>query len=157
METQDKWSTSKQEAYGVYYAITKWNYYLQDSDIIMCNDNKPLQKFLNEKNTNNKVDHWSLEIATYNITLEWISGAHNKASDCLSRLVEVPECNAQVTSILIHAVTVSPADRPATHTKNKTKALIEVPPTDAFKVNAPPHLIRDCGDSLLQMQQTVPF
>ena len=28
-ETQRKWSTTKQEACGVYYTITKWNYYLQ--------------------------------------------------------------------------------------------------------------------------------
>ena len=28
-ETQRKWSTAEQEAYGVYYAVTKWNYYLQ--------------------------------------------------------------------------------------------------------------------------------
>ena len=27
-ETQRKWSTTKQETYGVYYMITKWNYYL---------------------------------------------------------------------------------------------------------------------------------
>ena len=45
-ETQRKWSTPEQEAYGVYYAITKWNYYLQGSDIIVCNDHKPLAKFL---------------------------------------------------------------------------------------------------------------
>ena len=29
LETQHKWSTTEQEAFGVYYAITKWNYYLQ--------------------------------------------------------------------------------------------------------------------------------
>ena len=28
-ETQCKWSTTKQEAFRVYYVITKWNYYLQ--------------------------------------------------------------------------------------------------------------------------------
>ena len=28
------------------------------------------------------------ELATYNITFKWISGAKNKAADCLSRLVE---------------------------------------------------------------------
>ena len=27
-ETQQKWSTTEQEAYGIYYAVTKWNYYL---------------------------------------------------------------------------------------------------------------------------------
>ena len=35
LETQRKWSTTEQEAYGVYYAITKWNYYLQGADIIV--------------------------------------------------------------------------------------------------------------------------
>ena len=41
-----------------------------------------------EKNANNKVNTWGLELATYNITFEQISGAHNKAADCLSHLVE---------------------------------------------------------------------
>ena len=47
---------TKQEAYGVYYAVTKWNYYLQGADIIVRNDHKPLTKFLNGKNANNKVN-----------------------------------------------------------------------------------------------------
>ena len=38
-KTQHKWSTTKQEAFGVYYVITKWNYYLQGANII---DHKPL-------------------------------------------------------------------------------------------------------------------
>ena len=41
-ETQQKWSTTEQEAFGVYYALTKWNYYLQRADIIVQNDHKPL-------------------------------------------------------------------------------------------------------------------
>ena len=41
-ETQRKWSTTEQEAYGVYYTITKWNYYLQGADITVKNDHKPL-------------------------------------------------------------------------------------------------------------------
>ena len=44
-ETQRKWSMTEQETYGVYYAITKWNYYLQCVDIIVRNDHKPLTKF----------------------------------------------------------------------------------------------------------------
>ena len=91
-ETQRKWSTTKQEAYGVYYAITNWNYYLQSANITVpakcqhhCkNDHKPLAKFLNGKNANNKVNRWSLELATYDITFAWISGAKNKAADCIS-------------------------------------------------------------------------
>ena len=48
-EIQSKWSTTKQEAYGAYYAVTKWNYYLQGTDIIVRNHHKPLAKFLNGK------------------------------------------------------------------------------------------------------------
>ena len=38
-----------------------------------------------------KINRWGLELASYNITFEWISGAKNKAADCLSRLVELPK------------------------------------------------------------------
>ena len=67
----------------VYYAVTKWNYYLQVAEIIMQNDHKPLARFLNGKNANNKGNRWSLELTTYNITFKWILGAQNKAADCL--------------------------------------------------------------------------
>ena len=41
-DTQRRWSTPEQEAYGIYFAIKKWNYYLQGADIIVRNDHKPL-------------------------------------------------------------------------------------------------------------------
>ena len=69
-ETERKWNTPEQEAYGVYYAINKWNYYLQGADMIVCNDHKPLARFLNGRNANNKTNRWGLELATYNITFE---------------------------------------------------------------------------------------
>ena len=99
-ETQRKWSTTEQEAYGVYYTITKWNYYLQGIDIIVKNDHKPLAKFLNGKNANNKVNRLSLEFATYNITFKWISGAKNKAANCLSQLVELPPTTPTTVNML---------------------------------------------------------
>ena len=85
-DTQQEWSTTEQEAYHVYYAVAKWNYYLQGSDIAVCNDHKPLQKFLNGKNAKkkNKVIRWSLELTTYNITFAWIPDAFNKAAVCLA-------------------------------------------------------------------------
>ena len=41
-DTQRRWSTPEQEAYGIYFAVKKWNYYLQGADIIVRNDHKPL-------------------------------------------------------------------------------------------------------------------
>ena len=55
-ESQQKWSATEQEAYGIYYTITKWNYYLQGTDITVKNYHKPLAQFLNGQNANNKVN-----------------------------------------------------------------------------------------------------
>ena len=115
-ETQRKWSTTEQEAYRVYYAITTWNYYLQGADIIVRNDHKPLTKFLNRKNANKKVNRWGLKLATYNITFEWTSGVHNKATNCLSRLVELPHA----TSISVNILSVSNTDTPLFNPRSET-------------------------------------
>ena len=158
-ETQHKWSTTEQEAFGVYNAITKWNYYLQGADIIVQNDHKPLAHFLNDKNTNNKVNRWSLELATYNITFEWISGAKNKAADCLSRLVSP-------TGTPINMLTASFNDRPAFHTRSHTQSTSDSTsslPTDAMShisqdaTPTPKSLTADHLDAILQMQRTDPF
>ena len=37
------------------------------AEVIIQNDHKPLARFLNGKNANNKVNRWGLELATYNI------------------------------------------------------------------------------------------
>ena len=159
METQCKWSTTEQEAFGVYYTITKWNYYLQGADIIVRNDHKSSAWFLNSKNTNNKVNRWSLELTTYNISFEWILGAKNKAADCLSRLV-LP------TGTSVNMVTASFNDRPAFHTRSHTQSTSDS--TSALPTDAAPHisqdatptpksLTADCLDALLQMQRTDPF
>ena len=90
-DTQRRWSTPEREAYGIYFALKKWNYYLQGADITVRNDHKPLARFLNGKNENTKINRWGLELASYNIMFEWISGDRNKAADCLSQLVELPK------------------------------------------------------------------
>ena len=159
METQCKWSTTEQKAFGVYYAITKWNYYLQGADIIVRNDHKPLARFLNGKNTNNKVNRWSLELATYNITFEWILGAKNKAADCLSRLVSP-------TGAPINMLTASFNDGPAFHTRGCTQSTSDS--TSSLPTDATPHIFQDATptpkslttdhlDASLQMQRTDPF
>ena len=158
-KTQCKWRTTEQEAFGVYNTITKWNYYRQGADIIVGNDHKRLAQFLNGKNTNNKVYRWSLELATYNITFEWISGAKNKAADCLSRLVSP-------TGMSINMLTASLNDGPAFHTRSHTWSTSD--PTSAPPTDPTPHISQDATptpksltadhlDVLLQMQRTDPF
>ena len=158
-DTQWKWSTTEQEAYGIYYAVTKWNYYLQGCDIVVHNDHKLLENFLNGESANNKVNRWSLELATYNITLEWISRAHNKAADCLSWMVDVKD--TPVTSnTSINMAGIPTLDSPATHTCSKTlPPTYTTPPTDVkstsntVRVNASPPLTEDHKDPFWLMQK----
>ena len=80
------------------------------------NDHKPLTKFLNGKNPNNKVNSWGLESTTYNISFEWISGVKNKAADCLLHQVELP----QTTPAPINLLSFTNSDGPAFNTRSQT-------------------------------------
>ena len=100
----------------MYYTVTKWSYYLQGAEIIVRNDHKLLARILNGKNANNKVNCWGLELATYDITFEWISGACNKEADCLSCLVELPPNQTKTINML----STTHPDGPAFHTSTRT-------------------------------------
>ena len=163
LETPRKWSMTEQEAYGVYYAITKWNYYLQGVHIIVRNDHKTLTNFINGKNANNKVNRWGLELATYNITFEWISGAKHKAADCLSQLVEL----LQPTPAPIHLLSIINSDGPAFNTRSQTcqhrsadSSTLQpdiMPEISEAPDPTPKSLTADRLEALLQMQKTDPF
>ena len=77
----------------------------------------PLAKFLNGRNTNNKVIRWSLELATHNVTFEWISGAKNKAANCLSWLVE----QLTTTPATVNMLRVTHTNGPASNTRSCMK------------------------------------
>ena len=98
-------------------------------------------------------------LTTYNITFEWISGAINKAADCLSRLVSP-------TGTSINMLTASLNDGPASHTRSHTQSMLD--PTSAPPAAPTPHICQDDTpmpksltadrwDALLQMQRTDPF
>ena len=124
------------------------------------NDHKSLVKFLNGKNANNKVNRWSLELATYNITFRWISGARNKAANCLSQLVEQP----MTTPATINMLTVKHTDGHASNTRSHIKK--DSPGTTFTQhpnvspsispdaTQTPKPLTADRLEALLQMQRT---
>ena len=129
----------------------------------MKNDHRPLVKFLNGKNANNKVNRWSLKLATYNITFEWISGAKNKAADCLSWLVEP----TTLPTTSVNMLTVSHTDGPAFNTRSCTQkdspdttstTQPDVSPQISQEATPTPKpLTADRLEALLQMQRTDPF
>ena len=100
-----------------------------------------------------------MELTTYNITFQWISGAKNKAADCLSRLV-LP------TGTSINMLTASLNDGPTFHTRSFTQSISD--PTSAPPAEPTLHISHDDTptlkslpadqwNALLQMQRTDPF
>ena len=89
-DIQFKWSTVVKEGYAVYMAIKKWRHYLEDAEILLKSDANSLQKFLNGKTDNLKLDRWSLELQGRNIKVEHIPGYKNKAAGLL---ITTPLCN----------------------------------------------------------------
>ena len=118
---------------------------------------------MNGKNANNKVNRWGLELATYNITFAWISGAKNKATDCLSHLVELPS----TPTASINMLSASNKDEPALNTRSQTQQCLapdsstaqqSVTPDIASTPDfIPKSLTADRLEALLQMQKTDPF
>ena len=83
-DTQFKWITVVKEGHAIYYTIKKWRHYLEDAEVLLKSDAKSLQKFLNGKTDNLKLDRWSLELQGQNIQVEHISGHKNKAANFFS-------------------------------------------------------------------------
>ena len=79
---------------------------------------------MNGKNAN-KVNRWGLEVTTYNITFERISGAKNKAADCLSHLVELPS----TPSASINMFSVCSTDGSAFNTRSQTQQCLVPDPS----------------------------
>ena len=115
------------------------------------------------KNANNKVNRWGLELATYNITFEWISGACNKSSWLPLHLVELPEDKP----VPINMLSVTNTDGPAFNTRNQTCQCFSLdtftlqpnimPEVSAATYPTPKFLTEDRLQALLQMQKTDPF
>ena len=107
-----------------------------------------------------KSTDWSLELATYNISFKWISGARNIAADCLSRLVK--PINTSV-NMLTGSSTDGPAFHTRSHTQNASSSTTSTPHLDTAPqisqepTTSPKSLTADCLEALLQMQKTDPF
>ena len=110
------------------------------------------------------MNRWGLELATYNITFEWVSGAHNKAANCLLHLVELPHDRLATINMLSATNLDGPAFNISSRTAQDSSSEETTPQTDAVEMNVtdtssntPKSLTVDRFQVLLQMQKTDPF
>ena len=87
--SQLNWAALTKEAYAIYMSVKKFSFYLTDVEITLRSDHLPLKKFLLRNTLNSKVNNWAVELETFNIHFEHISGIQNTLADTLSRIVRM--------------------------------------------------------------------
>ena len=87
--SQLNWAALTKEAYVIYMSVKKLSFYLTDAEITLRSNHLLLKHFLLKNTINSKVNNWAIELETFNITFEHISGVKNTLADTLSRIVKV--------------------------------------------------------------------
>jgi len=81
---EKKWSVYEKEAYAIFYALRKWEHYLQGVKFTLFTDHRNLT-FL-EKDPSPKVQRWRIAVQEYDFDVAFIEGVKNVAADGFSRL-----------------------------------------------------------------------
>ena len=74
------------ECYAIYQAVKKLDFYLRGASTIVHSDHKPLEKFLHQSLKCDKLTYWSLELAGYDLSFQYVSSKDNFLADAFSRL-----------------------------------------------------------------------
>ena len=72
--SQLNWVALTKEAYAIYMSVKKLSFYLTDAEISLRSDYLQLKKFSLKNTLNSKVKNWAMELETFNIKFEHISG-----------------------------------------------------------------------------------
>lgn len=79
-----RWTTIEQEAYGIYFAVHHFSYYLRCKTFIIETDHNNLIWI--EASLVPKVIRWRIYLQSFSFLLRHIPGKHNAVADWLSRL-----------------------------------------------------------------------
>ena len=90
-DVQRRWSTIEREAYGILFALKKFEYIIFGRKIELYTDHNPLQYLTASAPNSPKLTRWLLSLARFDITVRHIKGRDNVIADCLSRNIESGE------------------------------------------------------------------
>jgi hypothetical protein len=83
-DVQCRWSTYEQEAFAVYFSITKFEHHLKGAHFTVETDHRNL-KFISSSTTP-KVVRWRMVLAEYDFDIQHLPGDDNLVADALSRV-----------------------------------------------------------------------
>ena len=83
-EQASRWSTIEQEAFGIYFAVHHFSYYLRCKDFVIETDHNNLLWM--DASPVPKIIRWKIYLQSFRFDIRHIPGKHNAVADWLSRL-----------------------------------------------------------------------
>jgi hypothetical protein len=84
-DVQQRWSTTDQEMFAIYYSILKLKYILGGRSFIVRSDHNNLRYWFSDS-ASPKVERWRQALLEFDFRIEFIAGVNNCVADVLSRL-----------------------------------------------------------------------
>ena len=114
-KSQINYSTVEKECFEIMYSLERLHHWVSCSQIICKTDHMPLKYLLSSHFKNRKIASWQMNIAEYNIDIEYLPGKQNLIADLMSRRPNNHEPNEgevpqQVTSHKVNVIDSSKFD-----------------------------------------------
>jgi RNase H-like domain found in reverse transcriptase len=91
------WDTFKKEAYALYYAVTKFGYYLRGNEFVLETDHRNLVWI--ESSLVPIVVRWRVLLQSHTFQIRHIPGKDNTVADWLSRMCPAPDTTSNLSTI----------------------------------------------------------
>ncbi|CBY13091.1 unnamed protein product [Oikopleura dioica] len=83
--TEQKWSATEREGFGLLMTIEKFSYYLEGKPFLCLTDHKALVALDRKIFANDKLRRWQDRLSKYRFTIQYLRGQDNCLADLLSR------------------------------------------------------------------------
>ena len=85
-ETEQRYSTTEKECLAIVDSVKHFRQYLNGRHFTLVVDHQPLEYLKSAKDTNRRLNRWSLELAAYDYTVTYRKGKSHGNADALSRI-----------------------------------------------------------------------
>ena len=96
--TEQKWSATEREAYGILWSLEKFQYLLKGRSFVVLTDHKSLCYIDQTDFKNSKICRWQDRLSNFRFVVQYIEGEKNVFADMLSRPFGISKSKSSVNS-----------------------------------------------------------
>lgn len=144
-ETQSRWSTIEQEAYGIFAAIRHWDHFVNGKQFIVETDHRNLVYI--HKCTAAKIIRWRIQLQDYDFIIKHVAGTANVVADFLSRF---PAPGHDISGLKLLTSDSMDIESTSPDTRDATDTTPQEDPLDATDTPTQEDMLPDATDTMTQ-------